>query len=147
MKNITDLSSHDKVVSLFKALVNSACVNDGTRESGHEIRNAEILKNFFLSHGIDSTIIEPYPGRASLVVFVEGCGEEHSSRSFGFLNHIDVVPADISQWDSDPYCAVEKDGYIYGRGAVDMLNITAATAVAFAEFVSANPQPEIACHC
>ncbi|MBN2652822.1 MAG: M20/M25/M40 family metallo-hydrolase [Spirochaetales bacterium] len=133
--------TQDLVLPLFKALINSACINDGRRDSGNEIRNAKILKDFFNSYGIDSQIIEPLPSRASLIVKIKGSSKEAEANSFGFLNHIDVVPANASNWDSDPFCATEKDGYIYGRGAVDMLNITATTAVAFAEFIKSNPQP------
>lgn len=132
----------NSIITLFKALINSACVNDGSIDSGNEIKNALILKEFFDSYGISSQIIEPHPNRASLIVKIKGSASDAKAKSFGFLNHIDVVPANPANWDTDPFTATEIDGYIYGRGAVDMLNMTAVTAVAFAEFIKKNPEPK-----
>ena len=54
---------------------------------------------------------------------------------FVFVGHVDVVPpGDLSNWQTDPFVPVEKDGYLYGRGSVDMKSAVAAMVVAFEEF-------------
>ena len=60
--------------------------------------------------------------------------------TFVFAGHTDVVPTGpLDQWHSDPFLPVERDGYLYGRGAADMKTSLAAFAVAAEEFVAANP--------
>ena len=56
--------------------------------------------------------------------------------------HIDVVPVDESGWTQDPFGAEIVDGYVYGRGAVDMLNVTAAMAVAAHPYITGELAPE-----
>ena len=51
--------------------------------------------------------------------------------SLTLLGHTDVVPVDRDAWSVDPFEGVVRDGYVWGRGALDMLNITASQAVAF----------------
>lgn len=60
---------------------------------------------------------------------------------FCFAGHTDVVPTGPeSNWQTPPFDATEKDGYIYGRGAADMKGSLAAMLVATEKFVKANPQ-------
>lgn len=73
--------------------------------------------------GIAATIIESKPGRASVVVRIAG-----GDRRRGGLvvhGHLDVVPANPADWSVDPFSAVERDGMIWGRGAVDMKSMDA----------------------
>ena len=61
-----------------------------------------------------------------LITFLHA-GDRQNGRSIGFNGHTDVVPiGDPSDWSVDPFGAVEKDGYLYGRGAVDMKSGVAA---------------------
>jgi acetylornithine deacetylase/succinyl-diaminopimelate desuccinylase-like protein len=52
------------------------------------------------------------------------------------LPHLDVVPANPRGWEVDPYAAEIADGFIWGRGAIDMLNLTAAMVTVFGEYLS-----------
>lgn len=62
------------------------------------------------------------------------------SKVLGFLGHSDVVPAG-NDWEVDPFAAVQKDGYLYGRGVCDMKGGVAAFCCAAAEFIKRNPDP------
>ncbi len=67
-------------------------------------------------------------------------GAKGANRSFGFNGHTDVVPVgDATAWTEDPFGAVVKDGWIYGRGAVDMKSGVAAFAAAAVDFVHTTP--------
>src|SRR6185437_7459462 len=73
--------------------------------------------------GISSEIIESAPGRASTVARIEG---SDSSRAPLLIHgHLDVVPADASEWSVDPFAGEIRDGYLWGRGTIDMKDMDA----------------------
>jgi acetylornithine deacetylase/succinyl-diaminopimelate desuccinylase-like protein len=122
----TDLAG--EVAELLQQLIRNRCVNDGTPESGHEQRNAEVLRSVLERPGLDLEIHEPVPGRSSLVARIEG--RRPGTPSLCLLGHTDVVPANADDWRHDPFGGELIDGEVWGRGAVDMLNLTASMAVA-----------------
>jgi acetylornithine deacetylase/succinyl-diaminopimelate desuccinylase-like protein len=115
-------------VDLLQALIRTACVNDGTPSSGQEIRNAELLAAYLDVPGIELTHHEPIPGRRSVVATLEG--SDADAPAIGLLGHTDVVPVTADRWREDPFGGELIDGEVWGRGAVDMLNLTASMAVA-----------------
>lgn len=119
--------STGEVTELLQQLIRNRCVNDGTPESGQEVRSVETLRSYFGS-AADIRVFEPLPGRASLVLRIEG--SDPSAPSLGLLGHIDVVPADPEGWDRDPFGGELVGDEVWGRGAADMLGITASMAVA-----------------
>jgi acetylornithine deacetylase/succinyl-diaminopimelate desuccinylase-like protein len=123
-------------IELLQRLIRNACVNDGTRAAGREVRSAETLEDFF---GVTGERFEPAPGRRSLVYRVKGT--DPAAPSLTLAPHLDVVPADASGWSLDPFAAEIVDGFVYGRGAVDMLNVTAAMAVAFKPYLTGERTP------
>lgn len=127
--------SHE-AVTLLQQLIRNRCVNDGTPGSGHEHRSVGTLTEFF---GVDGEIFEPAPGRQSLMYRVEG--SDPDAPSLGLSPHIDVVPVEMSGWTHDPFGAHIVDGFVYGRGAVDMLNVTAAMAVTARPYITGELQP------
>jgi len=58
------------------------------------------------------------------------------------MSHIDVVAANPKEWEHHPFKAEIHDGFVYGRGAIDMLNLTATQAVAFSQLVKENFKPK-----
>jgi len=90
---------------------------DTTNPPGNEIAGARFLADLLANDGIASEVVEAAPGRANLRARLAGDG------SLGALvlhHHIDVVYADRRYWSVDPFGGVIKDGYLYGRGALDM---------------------------
>ena len=126
----------DEAIALLRELIRNACVNDGTPESGHEHRSVATLQEFF---GVEGEVFETVEGRQSLVYRVEGSDPE--APSLGLSPHLDVVPVEESGWTQDPFAADIVDGFVYGRGAVDMLNVTAAMAVAARPYITGEIEP------
>jgi acetylornithine deacetylase/succinyl-diaminopimelate desuccinylase-like protein len=84
---------------------------------GNEIEAARFLKKIFDEYGIENEIFEYKPGRANIIARIKGNG---SKRPIILLSHTDVVTAEPASWEVDPFAAVIKNGFIYGRGALDM---------------------------
>ncbi len=88
---------------------------------GNEIAGALFLKEILEREGIEATILDTAElkpsGRANLYARLRGNG---SKRAIALVHHIDVVPADSRYWTQDPFSGVIKDGFLYGRGALDM---------------------------
>lgn len=125
-----------EVVELLQQLIRNECVNDGTKGSGHEHRSVETLQDFF---GVEGEIFEPAPGRQSLIYRIEG--SDPDAPSLALVPHTDVVPVEPSGWTQDPFGAEIVDGFVYGRGAIDMLNVTAAHSVAARPYITGEKQP------
>ncbi len=127
-----------EVTDLLQRLIRNECVNDGTPESGGEARSVDLLADYL--HGIgDQETFEPSPGRESLVVRLEG--SDPDAPSLMLLGHTDVVPVSPDGWTRDPFGAEVVDGFVWGRGAVDMLNLTASQAVALRRLVESGFRP------
>lgn len=125
-----------EVVGLLVRLIRNRCVNDGTEGSGQEIRSVRTLQSYL---GVDGVVVEPAPGRASVVFRVPGTVP--GAPRLAFLPHLDVVPANEEAWSVPPFEAVRGDGWVWGRGAVDMLNLTAAMAAVFRRYVDGTLPP------
>ncbi len=128
-----------EVTELLQQLIRNGCVNDGTPESGQEVRNADVLRTYLEGAGLDVQTYEPVPGRTSLVARIEG--SDPSAPTVCWCGHTDVVPVTPSGWRRDPFGGELVDGEQWGRGAVDMLNITASMAVAFKELARRGWRP------
>jgi len=90
---------------------------DTTNPPGNEIEAARFLKEIFDREGIESRIIESAPGRGNIYARVAGTG---SRPAVLLLNHMDVVPANAKEWRQPPFAGAVQEGYIWGRGALDM---------------------------
>ena len=129
---------------LLQSLIRNECVNDGTPDSGNEIRNAELLAGYLEGAGIDVERFESRPGRASIVARIEG--SDPSAPSLCLMGHTDVVPVNPDGWSRDPFGgevirADDGTAEVWGRGAIDMLNTTAAMAVAFRRLAAEGFRP------
>ena len=88
-----------------------------TNPPGNEIVAARWLAGVLRRDGIEAQIFEPAPGKANLYARLRGDG---SARPLILLNHMDVVLASPEYWTVDPFSGLIKDGYVWGRGALDM---------------------------
>src|SRR5215207_9402096 len=91
-----------------------------TNPPGNEILTARFLKAILDKEGIPAQIMDTAElggAHANLYARLKGNG---SKRAIALLHHMDVVPATPSQWSVDPFSGLIKDGYIWGRGAIDM---------------------------
>ncbi len=93
---------------------------DTTNPPGNEIAAAKFFAEVCKREGIEHQIFEPYPGRATFYARLKGTG---ARRPIVLLNHTDVVPNNREYWTVDPFKAEIKDGFIYGRGALDMKSL------------------------
>ena len=119
-----------QTVELLQQMICNQCVNDGTIESGQEVRTTDLLRTYLEGSGLDLEVYEPdgAPGRASLVARIEG--SDPTAPTLCLMGHTDVVPVTPATWTRDPFGGELVNGEVWGRGAVDMLNLTASQAVA-----------------
>ena len=99
-----------EILDRYRALVQI----DST--SGHETKVADYLKQVLENEGIPTKTLALDPARANLVARLKGNG---SNRPLLILAHTDVVPVQREKWPVDPFGAVMKDGYVWGRGSKD----------------------------
>lgn len=90
---------------------------DTSNPPGNELRAARFFQEWFEAEGIEVKVYEFEPGRADLVARLPGSGAE---RPLLLMNHTDVVTANASRWRVAPFSGAILDGYVYGRGALDM---------------------------
>lgn len=91
-----------------------------TDPPGNELAAARWLKTILDREGIEAQILDTAelgPNRANLYARLRGNG---SKKAIALVHHMDVVPATLASWSVDPFSGVIKDGYIWGRGAIDM---------------------------
>lgn len=99
-----------------------------TNPPGNERAAAEYLAAVLAAEGIPSDLVEPASGRAVLHARIRGNGK---ARPILLTAHMDVVDVDRSRWSTDPFGAEIRDGYVYGRGAIDDKGMLAANLMAF----------------
>lgn len=125
---------------LLQTLIRNACVNDGTVESGGEHRNAEVLQTYLEGAGLDVERFESAPGRTSIVARIEGTDPD--APTLCLMGHTDVVPVNPAGWSQDPFGGEIIAGEVWGRGAIDMLNITATMAVVTRDLATSGFRPK-----
>jgi acetylornithine deacetylase/succinyl-diaminopimelate desuccinylase-like protein len=135
-----DSRANGEVTELLQQLIRNRCVNDGTVDSGNESRSVDTLAAYFDGSGLDVETYEAKPGRANLVTRIEGRNPD--APTLLLMGHTDVVPANEARWQRDPFGGELVNGEVWGRGAVDMLNLTASMAVATRHLGGAGFAPE-----
>jgi acetylornithine deacetylase/succinyl-diaminopimelate desuccinylase-like protein len=88
---------------------------------GNELQAARFLKRILDKEGIEAQILDTAElkpaGRANLYARLKGNG---SKKAIALLHHMDVVPVTPNFWSIDPFAGAIKDGYVWGRGTIDM---------------------------
>jgi acetylornithine deacetylase/succinyl-diaminopimelate desuccinylase-like protein len=103
----------DEVITYVRNLLRL----DTRNPPGNETRAAEYLRGILEREGIDCEIVGPGPDRGTIVGRLKGDG---SASPLLLMSHTDVVAVEPEKWTHDPFAADIDDGFIYGRGAMDM---------------------------
>jgi len=132
---MANASSND-TISLLSELIQNKCVNP----PGDELKSIKTVQRTLQEHGIESQVFESAPNRGNLVSRIKG--DDGPKLMFGPA-HVDVVPVEnVDSWEEDPFSGTVKDGYVWGRGALDMLFIVAAQVQTFIELHEEGFQPK-----
>ncbi|MFC9224021.1 M20/M25/M40 family metallo-hydrolase [Streptomyces hygroscopicus] len=117
-------AAQDEAVTLCSELIR----RDSSNPTSDERAAAEYVAALLAEVGLDPLITEAAPGRANVVARIDGSEPDRD----GLLvhHHLDVVPADPAEWKVHPFSGEIREGYVWGRGAVDMKGNIAATLAA-----------------
>ncbi len=113
----------DEVVDLCRDLLRIDTSNFGDDSGPGERAAAEHVMGLLDEVGIEAELVEAAPGRASVVTRLAGA--DPGRPALVLHGHLDVVPADAADWQVDPFAGDERDGCLWGRGAVDMKDMDA----------------------
>ncbi|MCX6460694.1 MAG: M20/M25/M40 family metallo-hydrolase [Actinobacteria bacterium] len=108
-----------EVVTILSDLIRFDTSNPGMPERPA----AEYIAALFDEVGIESTILEGEPGRSNVIARIEGTDPRRPPLLI--QGHLDVVPAQAGEWSVHPFSGEVRDGYVWGRGAVDMKDMDA----------------------
>ena len=122
LSNEQIIELENETITLCQEMIRIPSVNYGEGK-GDEKAMAEYVASKLAEVGIKSELIETAPNRVNVVAKVEGA--DQSRPGLVLHGHIDVVPANAADWSVDPFSGVIKDGFIWGRGAVDMKDMDA----------------------
>jgi acetylornithine deacetylase/succinyl-diaminopimelate desuccinylase-like protein len=112
-----------EVVEVCRELIRMDTTNYGDQEGPGERKAAEYVAGLLDEVGIESRLYEPEPGRTSVVA--RWGGDVGDRPGLLLHGHLDVVPAAAEDWQVGPFSGEIKDGYLWGRGAVDMKDFDA----------------------
>ena len=120
-------AAQDEVAQLCSELIQIESVNTGDPAtiSDGEARAARYLQAKLAEVGFETTYLEATPGRGNVVCRLPGA--DPARPALLLHGHVDVVPADAAEWTVHPFSGAIQDGYVWGRGAVDMKGMVAMT--------------------
>lgn len=111
---------------------------DTTNPPGAERACVEFLRDHVRGPGVEAELLARDPARPNLLARVRGRGEAPPLLLYG---HVDVVPTADQEWTVDPFGGVRRDGFVWGRGALDMKGGVAMLASAYRRVAEAGPPP------
>ena len=132
-------AAEDEVVELCRDLIRIDTTNYGDSSGPGERAAAEYVAEKLSDVGLETRIVESEPGRASVLSRVAGA--DSSRPPLLIHGHLDVVPAAREDWTVDPFAGEIKDGYLWGRGAVDMKDMDAMTIAVIRDYVRSGRKP------
>ena len=128
-----------RTAQLARDLIRFDTQNWGGGRSSGEADAAAYVAEVLASMGVESQTLESAPGRASVIARIEGT--DPSLPLLVVHGHLDVVPADASEWSVDPFAGEIRDGCLWGRGAVDMKQMDAMILAALERILAAGRRP------
>ena len=133
------LTAEDEVARICGELIRIDSSNYGDDSGPGERAAAEYVMAELAEVGLEAELLESRPGRATVVLRVEGA--DASRPGLAVHGHLDVVPATAADWQVDPFAAEERDGCIWGRGAVDMKDMDAMILANLRELARSGTRP------
>jgi acetylornithine deacetylase/succinyl-diaminopimelate desuccinylase-like protein len=119
------ITAEDEVVDLCRELIQIDTSNYGDESGPGERRAAEYVAAKLAEVDLQPEIFESHPGRANVIVRVPG--EDQTRGALLIHGHLDVVPAEKSDWRVDPFSGEIEESCVWGRGAIDMKDMDAMT--------------------
>jgi acetylornithine deacetylase/succinyl-diaminopimelate desuccinylase-like protein len=101
---------------------------DTSNPPGNEEIAVQFIESLLAREGIKSLIVTPEPRRANVLARIKG---KRAGKPVVLLGHLDVVPAHDEGWIAPPFSGVVRDGFIYGRGAIDMKSQVVCHLISF----------------
>ena len=132
-------SAQDEAVDICQDLIRFASVNDGTGRGKGEREAAEYVAAKLTEVGLEPQVFESATNRTSVVARIEG--ENPGREALLIHGHLDVVPAEPKEWTYDPFAGEIADGCLWGRGAIDMLDMDAMTLAVVRERMRSGRKP------
>ncbi|HLU75307.1 MAG TPA: M20/M25/M40 family metallo-hydrolase [Nonomuraea sp.] len=131
--------AENEVADLCVELIRVDSSNYGDGSGPGERAAAEVVMARLAEVGIEATYLESAPGRGNVITRVEGT--DPSLPALLVHGHLDVVPANAADWQVDPFSGEVVDGYIWGRGAVDMKDMDAMMLAVLRQMVREGRRP------
>jgi acetylornithine deacetylase/succinyl-diaminopimelate desuccinylase-like protein len=128
-----------EVAELCTELIRVDSSNYGDGSGPGERAAAEVVMARLAEVGVEAVYTESAPGRGSVVTRIEGT--DSALPALLIHGHLDVVPADAAEWTVDPFGGEVRDGYIWGRGAVDMKDMDAMMLALLRQMVTEGRRP------
>src|SRR5690625_3184930 len=132
--------AEEETVEICRNLIQIDTSNFGNNSGPGEREAAAYVADLLSEVGLKPQIFESAPKRASVVARMAGKNPERPA--LVVHGHTDVVPAEADDWSVDPFAAIEKDGCIWGRGAVDMKNMDAMILATVRDMLRTRTRPE-----
>ena len=120
---MANLENLDRTATIARDLIRFDTSNWGEGKANPERPAAEYVQSLLKDLNIESEIFDSAPGRSNLIARIAGTNSELAPLIIH--GHLDVVPAVASEWSVDPFAGVIQDGYLWGRGAIDMKHMVA----------------------
>jgi acetylornithine deacetylase/succinyl-diaminopimelate desuccinylase-like protein len=134
------LSAEAEVTRICQELIRFDTSNFGDGTGPGERAAAEYTAGLIEEAGLHADLFESAPGRASVVTRMEG--SDPTLPALVVHGHLDVVPAQKQDWSVDPFSGEERDGLIWGRGAVDMKDMDAMILSVLRDMARTGTQPK-----
>ncbi|MFJ2900708.1 M20/M25/M40 family metallo-hydrolase [Streptomyces sp. NPDC087218] len=127
--------AQDEVIGLCAELIRF----DTSNPTSDERACADWVVGRLAEAGIDSELVESAPGRANVIARIAGADPERGALLVH--GHLDVVPADAAEWQVPPFSGEIRDGYLWGRGAIDMKDTVAVMLATARHFARTGTRP------
>jgi acetylornithine deacetylase/succinyl-diaminopimelate desuccinylase-like protein len=132
-------TAQDEVVDICRDLIRIDTSNPGDHSGPGERHAAEHVAALLAEAGLEARLLESHPKRTSVVARITG--QDQNRPALLIHGHLDVVPANASDWKHDPFAGDIEDGCVWGRGAIDMKDMDAMMLAVVRERFRENRPP------